>query len=34
VREALDVPRHRIRHGEFTEQVDDAQLSFDDFFLS
>jgi excisionase family DNA binding protein len=34
VREALDVPRHRIRHGEFTEQVDDAQLSFEDFFLS
>jgi hypothetical protein len=30
VREALDVPRHRIRHGEFTEPVDDAQLSFDD----
>jgi hypothetical protein len=24
------VPRSRIRHGEFTEQVDDAQLSFDD----
>jgi excisionase family DNA binding protein len=30
VREALDVPRSRIRHGEFTEPVDDAQLSFDD----
>jgi excisionase family DNA binding protein len=24
------VPRHRIRHGEYTERVDDAQLSFDD----
>ena len=34
VREALDVPRHRIRHGEYTEPVDDAQLSFDDFTLS
>jgi excisionase family DNA binding protein len=34
VREALEVPRHRIRHGEYTERVDDAQLSFDDFFLS
>jgi excisionase family DNA binding protein len=34
VREALEVPRYRIRHGEYTEQVDDAQLSFDDFFLS
>ena len=30
VREALDVPRRRIRHGEFTEPVDDSQLSFDD----
>ena len=30
VREALDVPRAKIRHGEFTEQVDDSQLSFDD----
>ena len=30
VREALDVPRDRIRHGEYTERVDDAQLSFDD----
>ena len=30
VREALDVPRHRIRHGEYTETVDDAQLTFDD----
>jgi excisionase family DNA binding protein len=34
VREALDVPRHRIRHGEYTERVDDAQLSFEDFSLS
>src|SRR5215213_2100281 len=33
VREALDVPRHRIRHGEYTEPVDDAQLSFDDLLL-
>jgi excisionase family DNA binding protein len=33
VREALDVPRHRIRHGEFTERVDDAQLSFEDLTL-
>jgi len=30
VREALEVPRSRIRHGEFTEQIDDAQLSFED----
>jgi len=34
VREALEVPRYRIRHGEYTEQIDDAQLSFDDFMLS
>lgn len=33
VREALDVPRYRIRHGEYTEQVDNAQLSFDDLTL-
>jgi len=33
VREALEVPRYRIRHGEHTEQVDDAQMSLD-FFLS
>jgi len=33
VREALDVPRSRIRHGEFTEQIDDAQLSFEDLTL-
>jgi excisionase family DNA binding protein len=30
VREALDVPRSRIRHGEYEEQVDDSQLSFED----
>ena len=34
VREALDVPRSRIRHGEFSEVVDDAQLSFDDLLLT
>ena len=34
VREALDVPRHRIRHGEYNERVDDAQMAFDEFFLS
>ena len=33
VREALDVPRYRIRHGDYTERVDDAQLSFDDLLL-
>ena len=33
VREALEVPRHRIRHGEYTERVDDAQLSFDDLLM-
>ena len=33
VREALDVPHHRIRHGEYTEKVDDAQLSFSEFIL-
>lgn len=33
VREALDVPRSRIRHGEFTTPVDDAQLSFEDILL-
>ncbi len=33
VREALDVPRSRIRHGEFTEPVDDAQLSFEDLVV-
>jgi excisionase family DNA binding protein len=30
VREALDVPRSRIRHGEYEERVDDSQLSFED----
>lgn len=30
VREALDVPRYRIRRGEITERFDDSQLSFDD----
>jgi excisionase family DNA binding protein len=34
VRDALDVPRYRIRHGEYEQRVDDAQLTFDDFFLS
>jgi excisionase family DNA binding protein len=34
VREALDVPRYRIRHGEYAEQVDDAQLSFADLMLT
>ena len=34
VREALEVPRYRIRHGEYTEPVDDAQLSFEEFTLS
>ncbi|HEX2269617.1 MAG TPA: helix-turn-helix domain-containing protein [Pyrinomonadaceae bacterium] len=33
VRESLEVPRHRIRHGEYTERVDDAQLSFEDLLL-
>jgi len=33
VREALEVPRCRIRHGEYDEKVDDAQMSLD-FFLS
>ncbi len=30
VREALDVPRFRIRHGEYEDRVDDSQLSFED----
>jgi len=35
VRDALDVPRYRIRQGEPGERVDDAQLSFEDLeFLS
>jgi hypothetical protein len=29
----LEVPRHRIRHGEYAERVDDAQLSFDDLLV-
>ena len=33
VRETLDVPRSKIRHGEFTDRIDDAQLSFDDLLL-
>lgn len=34
VREALEVPKYRIRHGEYTEPIDDAQLTFDGFTLS
>jgi excisionase family DNA binding protein len=34
VRESLDVPKHRIRRGEYTEPVDDCQLSFADLLLS
>jgi excisionase family DNA binding protein len=34
VRESLEVPRYRIRHGEYEERVDDAQLSFEDLLLS
>jgi excisionase family DNA binding protein len=33
VREALEVPRSRIRHGEYEQPVDNAQLSFDDLTL-
>jgi excisionase family DNA binding protein len=33
VREALDVPRYRIRHGEYSGKIDDAQMSFDDLLL-
>jgi excisionase family DNA binding protein len=33
VREALEVPRHRIRHGEYAERVDDAQMSFEDLLI-
>ena len=33
VREALEVPRSRIRHGEYAEQVDNSQLSFDDLTM-
>ena len=34
VREALHVTRGRIRHGEYLQQVDDAQLSFEDLMLT
>ena len=34
VREALDVPRSRIRHDLIDERVDDSQLSFDDLLMS
>ena len=34
LRVAMDVSRSRIRHGEYTVQVDDAQLSFDDLLMS
>ena len=34
VREALDVPRHRIRKDLSEAYVDDSQLSFDDLFSS
>src|SRR5215467_13015753 len=34
VRQSLEVPRHRIRHGEYTERIDDAQLTFDDLLLT
>jgi excisionase family DNA binding protein len=33
VREALEVPRSRIRHGEYDQPVDNSQLSFDDLML-
>ncbi len=33
VREALEVPRSRIRHGEYSERVDNSQLSFDDLTM-
>ena len=33
VREALEVPRSRIRHGEYSEPVDNSQLSFDDLTM-
>jgi len=33
VREALEVPRYRIRHGEYAERIDDAQMSFEDLLL-
>ena len=34
VREALDVPRYRIRRDLADTRVDDSQLSFDDLLLS
>lgn len=34
VREALDVPRHRIRRDLSETYVDDSQLSFDDLLFS
>jgi excisionase family DNA binding protein len=34
VRESLEVPKYRIRHGEYDERVDDAQLSFEDLMLT
>jgi excisionase family DNA binding protein len=34
VRESLEVPKYRIRHGEYEERVDDAQLSFEDLMLT
>lgn len=33
VREALEVPRYRIRHGEYAERIDDAQMTFEDLLL-
>ena len=33
VREALEVPRSRIRHGDYEQPVDDSQLSFDDLTM-
>ena len=33
VREALEVPRSRIHHGEIEDRVDDSQLSFDDLTM-
>jgi excisionase family DNA binding protein len=34
VREALDVPRYRIRRNFVEEHVDDSQLSFEDLLTS
>ncbi|HEY6120840.1 MAG TPA: helix-turn-helix domain-containing protein [Pyrinomonadaceae bacterium] len=33
VREALEVPRSRIRHGDYEQPVDDSQLSFEDLTI-